>query len=131
MFFADLINKSMNSKYIPKIKGTKQKGDGRYGRYVNPETWLSGPDLFQREKYYAWLKHRAQAMHRNEEHKLSWEDWQTLWPDDLFLKRGRLATDLCLTRINLNDSWNLSNCVVCTRRKHFEIKKQRNADARS
>jgi hypothetical protein len=131
MFLTKLINKSMKRKYTPKIKGTKIAGDGRYGRYVDPNSWIMGPDPLTREKYYAWLKHRSQAWHRNEDYELTWEDWQSLWTDELFHKRGRSSTDLCLNRVDLNSSWNLNNCVVFSRREHFEMKKQRNADARS
>jgi hypothetical protein len=114
----------MKSKYIPDIKGIKQKGDGRPGRYSNPETWKSGPDLFQREKYYAYLKHKSQARFRNEPYDLTWADWQTLWPDDRFDKRGRSKESLCISRLNRNDSWNLNNCLVTERYNHLKRAKE-------
>jgi hypothetical protein len=116
----------MKSKYISAIKGNKVKGDGKPGRYSDPTTWKSGPDLLTREKYYAFLKHRAQASYRKEQYSLTWEEWQGLWSDDLFNQRGRRITDMCLSRYNFDLPWTIDNCIVCTRQHHFEIKKEGN-----
>lgn len=116
----------MKSKYIAPIKNIKVKGDGLRGRYTDPSTWKTGPNPLTREKYYAFLKHRSQASYRKETYNLSWEDWQSFWNDDDFVKRGRKVDDLCLTRYNFNLAWDIDNCVVCTRREHFDIKKEAN-----
>jgi hypothetical protein len=102
----------MIGKYTNKVKGTRRR--------QTPETWISGPDPIEHEKYYAWLKHRAQAKFRNEEHTLTWEDWQTLWPTDLFLKRGRGVDDLCVSIVNLEHGWHIWNVTICTRREHLQ-----------
>lgn len=108
-------------KYIPKPSGKKKhKGDGLRGRYVNPDKWITGPDINVRMKYYAFLKHRTQALWRGEEYELTWEDWQILWPDHKFEQRGRKITDLCLARKDYNGVWSLDNCETCTRRQHFK-----------
>lgn len=88
---------------------------GQRGRNSNPDTWVTGPNLLTREKYYAYLKHRAQARFRKEPYQLSWEDWQTLWSDSDFQKRGRSKNDLCLARLDHLGAWELCNVVVCTR----------------
>ena len=89
-----------------------------------PETVVrGGPRQWwgdEREKRYAYLKHRSQCMYRKEPYDLSWEDWNELWTDELFAKRGRGKDDLCLARVNIRDSWNLFNCIVYTRHEHLK-----------
>lgn len=114
----------MKEKYIPKTKGTKAKGDGKPGRYINPATWSTGPDIVTREKYYAFLKHRSQAIFRKETYELTWEDWQKLWTNDLFERRGRNRDSLCLSRKVLTESWNLNNCVITERYNHLKRAKE-------
>lgn len=105
----------MIGKYTGKIKGT--------GRRQTPEKWFSGPDPIEHEKYYAWQKHRAQANFRGEHHSLSWSDWQTLWPTDQFLKRGRKPDDLCLIMRDFDLGWTMHNVSVVTRREHLQRKR--------
>lgn len=107
-------------KYVPQCKNTKQKGDSKKGRYVDPNSWITGPDPFVREKYYAFLKHRSQAQYRGEDYQLTWEDWQTIWTDERFNKRGRKIDDLVLCRDDWNGVWTLNNCVIITRAEHFK-----------
>lgn len=102
---------------------TKSYGPGRRS---DPSKWITGEDPLTRDKYYAWLKHRAQAKHRKEEYDLTWEDWQSLWSDDNFKLRGRLGDNLCLTRSNFAGPWCLSNVKVVTRLEHFRMKKEMN-----
>ena len=98
----------MENKYCPQ---------SRY-RTWDPNKWVSGPDPFTREKYYAWHKHRAQARYRNEAYDLTFEDWQTLWSDEDFLKRGRGNHCLSLCRLHSKDSWNINNVEIITRMEH-------------
>jgi len=72
-------------------------------------------DEFRRNKYYAWLKHKAQANHRGEYYDLTFQDWETLWPDELFALRGRRPDDLCLMRIDIDGGWTVSNLEIVTR----------------
>lgn len=113
----------MRYKYVPP---TKRKPTETRGKQPSPNTWLSGPCPIQHDKYYAWLKHRSQAHFRNEAHELTWEDWQQLWPNDLFEQRGRKKTDLCLARIDQEGSWSIENCAVVERSTHL----QRNSEFR-
>lgn len=111
-------------KYKYAKQGHKRPGDGGNGRYVDPEVWITGPDPLTREKYYAFLKHRAQARFRKEPYDLDWDDWQAFWDDDNFLKRGRGKDDYCLTRTNLREAWSVSNCYVATRQHVLERMKE-------
>lgn len=112
-------------KYTPKYVA-KLKGNGKRGPKVNPDNWISGPDPIQRDKYYAWLKHRAQAKFRKEEYFLTWEDWDTLWSIDDFLNRGRYADSLCLSRIDNDGPWDISNVEILTRLEHLRKEKCKN-----
>lgn len=90
------------------------------GRPVNPDLWLSGPDPITHEKYYAWLKHKSQAKFRKEEYELTFEDWQSIWSDADFVRRGRSKTDLCLSRTDVGAAWTLDNCNIVTREQHLK-----------
>lgn len=100
------------------------------GKCSDPRNWNTGPDPLRREKYYAYLKHKAQAWYRDELYLITWEEWEHMWPDDVWFKRGRKITDLCLTRLDFEGAWSTDNVVICTRARHFEIKKQLNAAKR-
>jgi len=84
-----------------------------------PHKWLSGPDYGDHEKYYAWLKHRAQAFYRKEGHTLSWPKWLELWPDDVWQQRGKRKDELCLTRPDPELPWSDDNCEIITRQEQF------------
>ena len=91
------------------------------GKCSDPRNWNTGPDPLRREKYYAYLKHKAQAWYRDELYLITWEEWEHMWPDDVWLKRGRKISDLCLTRLDFEGAWSTDNVVICTRARHFEI----------
>ena len=93
---------------------TKSYGPGRRS---DPSKWITGDDPLTRDKYYAWLKHRAQAKHRKEDYSLTWEDWQTLWSDQDFLNRGRGMDNMCLFQITPGEGWHLNNTTVEIREK--------------
>lgn len=105
------------NKYYTNIKGTKKKGDGQPGRYPTPEVWISGDDPIEHDKYYAYLKHRAQALYRKEQYDLSWEDWRQLWPLDQWLKRGRHKDQLTMYRLDKDQPWHPQNVVICTQQE--------------
>lgn len=109
-------------KYEPFIRGSQQKVRARQR---TPHTWISGPDPIDHDKYYAWQKHHAQARFRKEEYALTWEDWQQLWPHELFVQRGRMPDDLSLIRIDPSQPWCMSNVEVVTRREHLRTQKDR------
>ena len=108
-------------KYIPSLQ-VKRESNHRGGRRPGvqlPHIWKTGPDIKRREKYYAWLKHKAQASYRNEDYSLTFEEWERLWTDDLFKQRGRKIDDLCLMKINIDEGWHYNNVIVVARRVHL------------
>lgn len=108
------------AKYIPKlISPNKYKGSGRRR---DPNNWKTGTCVITRDKYYAYLKHRAQAVHRGESYELTFDDWCSLWTDESWSQRGRKVDDLCLTRWDYAGEWSMVNVIICTRRDHFRIK---------
>lgn len=108
------------NKYITR---TRRKPDtpSHLGCPVRPERWISGPDPIEHDKYYAWLKHKAQARFRKEDHSLTWEDWQELWSGDTWLERGRSMDSLVLRRIDRDLGWHIYNVMVLTRRQVIDM----------
>ena len=105
----------MFNKYIP--YSTRAKGSARgKGNVIR----IPYTDPFERERYYAWQKHRCQANHRGEEYRLSHEDWCALWPYDVFIQRGRHIDDLCLSRKDHTGAWCLENVHIVPRRQHLK-----------
>lgn len=83
---------------------------------------LVGDDYDRQAKYYAFLYHRAQAKYRKEPYDLTWEQWDTVWSNDLWIQRGRGADDLCISRTDPNDSWNTDNIRIIPRRVHLKVR---------
>jgi len=108
----------MRYKYVR--QGVKFAPNNRQGRYVDPERWITGPDPLRREKYYAYLKHKAQCNFRGEDYELTWQDWETMWSDQQFLQRGKTVDSLCLTRIDYDLPWAEYNCQIVTRKDHLK-----------
>lgn len=105
--------------------GTPMGTPGK-GRKSDPSKWKTGPCLLTREKYYAWLKHKSQANYRDEDYSLTWEQWQTLWPNHLWEKRGKTSDSVILGRVDWSQGWHNHNVQVMDRRRHFEIRKAYN-----
>lgn len=99
----------MPASYIPKRKGPKM-------RHFDPEKWVTGPDPYRRNKYYAFLKHKAQARYRGESYTLTWPDWEALWRDDLWEQRGKGSRSLCLAQVDQEKGWHVNNVEIIERR---------------
>ena len=110
-------------KYEPMIKGPQAK-KGRTRRQT-PELWISGPDPIEHDKYYAWQKHKAQAKFRGEEYQLEWEDFQSIWPNDLFVQRGRRRGCYTMIRLDNTQPWSKDNVEVVTSEYHHQTQKER------
>ena len=113
----------MFNKYIPqsdRLPG--QRGIGKGNTIRLPYT-----DPFERERYYAFTKHRAQAHYRREEYDLTHDDWCELWDRETFLQRGRGIDDLCLSRKDHTGAWCRENVHIVPRREHLK----RNGEFRS
>jgi hypothetical protein len=103
----------MEHKYTPK----PGRVTGQRRAYITDHNrWICGPDLYQREIFYAWHKHRAQCRFRKEPYELTFEDWQSIWADpDEFAQRGRQRLSIILTRIDDEKSWTMDNVEKITR----------------
>lgn len=101
----------MPANYIPKKK------PGARRRNIDPNTWITGPDLNRRNKYYAYLKHKAQARYRGESYSLSFQEWETLWQDDVWEQRGKTADSLCLAQIDCKQGWHVNNLEIIPRKQ--------------
>lgn len=112
---------------MPAVKGPSPSGRGRR---ADPNSWITGPCPTTRDKYYSYLKHRSQSNYRGESHSLTWEQWQSLFTDEVWNCRGRGSDDLCLGRLNWDAGWEYSNVEIMTRTRHFAIKKEYNAQQR-
>jgi len=105
--------KYANSSYKPLAENEKKCSGRPKGR--NPSQWMTGPDPLTHDKHYAYLKHRSQAIYRGDDYNLTWEDWQELWPDELFLQRGRSSDSLCLMLVDRDCAWDMDNVEMVTR----------------
>lgn len=114
----------MRFKYAVSSNSEIRPGCGRRGRPVKPEDWCTGTDPIQHDKYYAWLKHRSQARYRNEEYYLTWDDWESLWTNELWLKRGKQPDSVCLARIDFTDAWRLDNVEIIPRLQQLRRQKE-------
>lgn len=81
-----------------------------------------GDDHVQQDKYYAYLRHRAQARFRSEPYELTWEQWDRAWTPELWAQRGRSVDSYCIIRINPRLSWNESNIAIITRREQLSTR---------
>jgi len=101
-------------RYTPEVK--KLGPSNKQGRYQNPDTWITGPCPIRRDKYYAWLKHRAQAKYRGEAYDLTWEHFEMLWiDDDTWFRRGRSAESLCMSLVDWHQGWVDGNVEIISR----------------
>jgi hypothetical protein len=112
----------MKRKYTPEPKYKP----GEKGRPICPDKWIVGPDPVRREKYYAWLKHRAQASFRKEDYAITWPEWELIWPDTVWEQRGRHSDSVCLVMVDPEAGWHVTNCEVISRQTHLKKKRQRN-----
>lgn len=105
----------MFNKYIP--YSTRAKGSARgKGNVIR----IPHKDPFERERYYAWQKHRCQAHYRGEDYELTHEDWCSLWPYDKFVCRGRSIHSLCLMRLDPYQPWRFNNVEVVVRQTYLD-----------
>jgi len=104
-------------KYLPKSKTGKRWCSAKF----------AGDDA-RRNKYYAYLKHRSQAQFRGESYELTFAEWEHLWPEAEWQRRGRAIDDFCITRRDFDGEWAVHNVIICTRRDHFKIKHGTYAD---
>lgn len=100
-------------------KRFKYASNAHTSKGVQPQQWLTGPDPITHDKYYAFLKHKAQAKYRGETYLLTWQDWQRLWPNRLWAQRGRGPKKLSLTMRDPRLGWCVKNLQIRTRSDHM------------
>lgn len=108
------------TKYIYKLSRLPESGPDR-GRPLDPSTWKSPQDPIERDRYYAYLKHRSQAWYRCEDYELTYEEWVEFWPIDQFILRGQTRDSLCLTRRDWEAAWSKKNCQIITRKENLAM----------
>lgn len=94
------------------------------GTKPDPKIWANEASIIEHDKYYAWMKHKAQAKFRGEDYKLTYDDWVDLWPNDKWLNRGRRSTDYSLARIDPTLPWDISNVAVEKRSEYLKRAKE-------
>jgi hypothetical protein len=123
MNYLNRVNISMEYKNKYAYTGTKKKPNGQPGRHENPDLWVTGPDPIRRDKYYAWMKHKAQAKFRNETYELAFEDWERFWTDEHWFNRGRHVENVILTRKDFELGWHLDNIEIISRSEYHKRRK--------
>jgi hypothetical protein len=94
-------------------------------RRRDPNTYIAGADPVRRSKYYAWLKHRAQANYRGESYSLTFEQWEDLWEDELWTHRGKSSESLCLAQIDCSRGWHVDNLTIMPRGEQVRLSHER------
>ena len=98
----------MDYKYLPNNhSGVCRPRGGKYR--------VAG-DLYTRNKYYAYLKHRSFRQSRNEAYTLTWEQWDGVWSHQLWEQRGRGLDNVQMYRIDPSQPWDVNNIEILSRR---------------
>lgn len=101
------------TKYLAPLKNPNiKRGPRDRGMRPDPAKWADEDTIMERDIYYGWLKHRAQARFRGEEHDLTPEQWRELWPKETWLNRGRAPECDMLVRIDVTGAWTLNNVKI-------------------
>jgi len=103
------------NKYLPANQGLRR---------WDPKHVKFGNNNYQRERYYAFLKHRSQARFKGLDYTLTWEDWDQIWCKDSWANRGRAMTNYVLGRIDWAKGFHANNVRIMDRKEHFEIRKR-------
>ncbi len=77
------------------------------------------PKTYEHGLRLTWLRAAAQARYLNYA-LVTWQDWQDLWTEELFLRRGRAAGDLCISKRDFSQPYSRSNICISTR-SHSQI----------
>jgi hypothetical protein len=95
-------------KYVNKSKRNHPDNNGRPCQ----KKWITGEDPMRRDKYYCWMKHRSQANYRKQEHDITWEEFESLWTDELWENRGRGVDGNSMIRIDTELGWTVDNVYI-------------------
>ena len=83
-----------------------------------PHVWVVGPDEFKHSMYHPWQMSKAQAVFRNEEWNLSFDEYYNIWKD-YWHNRGKKVYEYCQSREDPEGAWDKDNMVIITRREHL------------
>lgn len=75
-------------------------------------------DAILTQQSRAYTKFINQADYRGEACSITIEQWFALWRD-LWPQRGRRSGDLCISRIDWDEPWQLDNVEIITRTEHL------------
>ena len=88
----------------------------------DPDTrWQTSPDALLNSQRKQFSQQRNQALWREEQWELAWEDWLEMW-QPLWHLRGRSRHSLCMSRIDYSKPWRKDNVEVIPRGDH--VRKQ-------
>lgn len=98
----------MDYKYLPTTKTRVCRPKG--GNY------LISNDDYVRNRYYAFIKHRSFRVARKEAYTLTWSEWDAVWTQDLWERRGRGVDNVQMYRIDPALPWAKDNIEILSRR---------------
>lgn len=82
------------------------------------EDWVTGPDDERHDKYYVWMRAKAQARFKNQTWDLTFEEFESFWTPERWEWRGsRTKNGLILARLDPQGPWSVDNCQIMTRRQ--------------
>jgi hypothetical protein len=85
-------------------------------------------DKFTTARRLAWVRSRAQAAYRDEEWKLSFDNFCVFWnSEERWAQRGRSNDDIVLSRFDYEKGWTKKNCCIITRYQHLCSSRARRA----
>lgn len=94
-----------------------------------PNAWITGPDPLVHEMYKTFVQAKNQANFRSEPWTLTFDDYQALWREH-WVHKGRTKNHYCMTRTDVEKSWELGNVEVLPRYEHFSRANRRRNDIR-
>lgn len=101
---------------------------GVRGIKPNPEFWDTDEARILFDMRYAWMKHKAQASYRGEEHSLTLDEWMDIWTPETFVQRGRTVDSYCLYMDDFTLGWHKDNVIVGLRSEYLVRAKEYRAN---
>ena len=70
----------------------------------------------------AYTRMRCQARFRDEDFTLTWDEFYSIW-EPIWEHRGSKKEHLCLSRIDWDGIWDITNVHIITREQHWKLQK--------
>jgi hypothetical protein len=83
-----------------------------------PQQWKWGTDRDLRDKNTAFLKARCQAKYRQEEGRLTFPEYDAIWNENDWARRGIQAHCICMSRDDMAGPWSKKNVILIERGKN-------------